>query len=44
MLKIAKEEFDRLMETSPAIPESITKIFQTTFTEGKDIENIAWNS
>jgi len=34
-LKIAKEEFDRLMETSPAIDENITDLFQRTFTDGK---------
>ena len=34
MLKISKEEFDRLMETSPAIDESITDLFQKTFTDG----------
>ena len=41
MLKIAKEEFDRLMETSPAIPEAVTSLFQTTFTEGEDLGEIA---
>ena len=34
MLKISKEEFDRLMETSPQIDESITDLFQRTFTDG----------
>ena len=31
MLKISKEEFDRLMETSPTIPESIIDEFNNTF-------------
>ena len=31
MLKIAKEEYDRLMETSPAVSEKITKKFKDTF-------------
>lgn len=31
MLKIAKEEFDRLMETSPAISDEIIDQFQKTF-------------
>jgi len=37
MLKISKEEFDRLMETSPAISEDIIALFETTFSiEGED--------
>jgi hypothetical protein len=31
MIKICKEEFDRLMETSPVIPENIIKLFKTEF-------------
>ena len=31
MLKISKEEFDRLMETSPTIPDEIVDEFNTTF-------------
>ena len=31
MLKICKEEFDRLMETSPIIPDSIVNEFKTSF-------------
>ena len=31
MLKIAKEEYDRLMETSPAVSEKVTKKFKKTF-------------
>ncbi len=34
MLKISKEEFDRLMETSPSVSEKVIDKFQTTF-EGK---------
>ena len=41
MLKISKEEYDRLMETSPAIPEQITVLFGNTFTEGKKLDEIA---
>lgn len=40
MLKITKEEFDRLMETSPTISDSITSLFQNTFTDGKDLSSI----
>ena len=32
MLKMCKEEFDRLMETSPSIAEKIIEIFKQTFT------------
>ena len=31
MLKLCKEEFDRLMETSPVIPEKIISIFKDSF-------------
>lgn len=31
MLKISKEEFDRLMETSPAVAEKVTASFKNTF-------------
>jgi hypothetical protein len=31
MVKMSKEEFDRLMETSPSIPENIVKYFKTKF-------------
>lgn len=41
MLKIAKEEFDRLMETCPAIPEQITSLFEKTFTEGQKLGKLA---
>ena len=35
MLKISKEEFDRLMETSPSINEKIVKKFNTIFSGGE---------
>jgi hypothetical protein len=31
MLKLCKEEFDRLMETSPVIPEKIITLFKDSF-------------
>lgn len=34
MLKHAKEEFDRLMETSPSISEKVIEEFNTTFSDG----------
>ena len=34
MLKHAKEEFDRLMETSPSISETVIEEFNTTFSDG----------
>ena len=40
MLKIYKEEFDRLMETSPAISDSVTDLFQNTFTGGEQLGDI----
>ena len=44
MLKMCKEEFDRLMETSPSINEKIIKMFNTTFPTRKpnivdDVDN-----
>jgi hypothetical protein len=33
MIKMSKEEFDRLMETSPTIPEKIVGEFKTNFVE-----------
>lgn len=35
MLKISKEEFDRLMETSPSISDKIVKKFNITFSGGQ---------
>ena len=40
MLKMCKEEFDRLMETSPSINEKIIKLFNNTFPTRKPIKNI----
>ena len=37
MLKICKEEFDRLMETSPSINERVISQFNTTFPQKKPI-------
>lgn len=37
MLKMCKEEFDRLMETSPSINESIIKVFKQTFPTKKPV-------
>jgi len=31
LIKMSKEEFDRLMETSPIIPDKVVKLFATTF-------------
>jgi hypothetical protein len=36
MLKSSKEEFDRLMETSPDIDQNIIDIFQNTFSSAKN--------
>jgi hypothetical protein len=40
MLKICKEEFDRLMETSPVIPDKIIKQFKTSFKHTDEFEKI----
>lgn len=40
MLKISKEEFDRLIETSPNIPEKIVKQFKTNFLEYDSYDKI----
>ena len=40
MLKICKEEFDRLMETSPIIPDKIIKAFKTSFKNSNAFEQI----
>jgi hypothetical protein len=39
-IKLSRQEFDRLMETSPSIPEKFTKEFNYKF-RGKDPESIA---
>lgn len=40
MLKMCKEEFDRLMETSPSINEKIIHLFNKTFPTHKPIKNM----
>jgi hypothetical protein len=40
MLKICKEEFDRLMETSPIIPDKIIAAFKTSFKNSGAFEQI----
>lgn len=40
MLKICKEEFDRLMETSPVIPDKIISAFKTSFKNSGAFEQI----
>ena len=40
MLKMSKEEFDRLMETSPSIPEEIIKEFKNKFREQDSFKDI----
>jgi len=41
MLKICKEEFDRLMETSPVIPEKIISDFKKSFEETEIYKTIS---
>jgi len=40
MLKMSKEEFDRLMETSPNIPDKIIKMFNASFKKSEAFEKI----
>jgi hypothetical protein len=40
MIKMSKEEFDRLMETSPIIPEKIILQFKANFSRSEDFEKI----
>jgi hypothetical protein len=40
MVKMSKEEFDRLMETSPNIPEKIVQQFKNNFTAQSSFEKI----
>jgi hypothetical protein len=40
MLKMSKEEFDRLMETSPNIPEKIIHVFKTSFKHSDAFDRI----
>lgn len=39
-LKMCKEEFDRLMETSPVIPEDIIELFNNQFSDKKVMEKM----
>ncbi len=41
MLKMSKEEFDRLMETSPDIPDKIIEQFKRNFKDSADYNKIA---
>jgi len=41
MLKICKEEFDRLMETSPVIPDKVITEFKTAFKSSSDFIKVA---
>ena len=41
LLKICKEEFDRLMETSPVIPDKIITDFKLSFQETETYQNIS---
>jgi hypothetical protein len=40
MIKMSKEEFDRLMETSPIIPEKIVLQFKAYFSRSEDFDKI----
>jgi hypothetical protein len=40
MLKMCKEEFDRMMETSPVIPDEIIEEFRTKFKDSIEYEEI----
>jgi hypothetical protein len=40
MLKMCKEEFDRLMETSPNIPDEIINEFKTKFKDSIEFDEI----
>jgi hypothetical protein len=40
MVKMSKEEFDRLMETSPSIPENIVRHFKTNFNSIEGFKSI----
>uniref|UniRef100_A0A6C0KX15 SMODS and SLOG-associating 2TM effector domain-containing protein n=1 Tax=viral metagenome TaxID=1070528 RepID=A0A6C0KX15_9ZZZZ len=41
MIKMCKEEFDRLMETSPVIPDKIIKEFKHSFKKNNDFDKIS---
>ena len=40
MIKMSKEEYDRLMETSPNIPEEIVALFKTSFGKSENYDEI----
>ena len=40
MIKMSKEEYDRLMETSPNIPENIVALFKTSFENSENYKDI----
>ena len=40
MIKMCKEEFDRLMETSPVIPDKIVKTFKISFNDTLNFDKI----
>jgi len=40
MIKMSKEEYDRLMETSPNIPEEIVALFKTSFGKSENYNEI----
>jgi hypothetical protein len=40
MMKLTKEEFDRLMETCPQIPQKIVLLFKETFKSSQDFASI----
>ncbi len=37
MIKMCKEEFDRLMETSPSIPDKIVRLFKSSMTKAETV-------
>ena len=41
MIKMCKEEFDRLMETSPVIPEKIIAMFKHEFSDDNMIDDLS---
>jgi hypothetical protein len=41
MIKMNKEEYDRLVETSPNIPEQVIKLFNSSFRNIEEVKNIA---
>jgi len=41
MIKMNKEEYDRLVETSPTITEKVIKLFNSSFKNTEEVKNIA---